>query len=264
MTPDPSPRRPGAAAILLAAIFVLVAIPFGAMLGVAYVRFAMPPAADGWTGIAQGLGGLMVGGAAGLIVSLLLLVPLLRRGAKTMAAAVGLTVAGTGAVVLLLFLTQPQRKPSPPLPPPPKAFQPLFRVSVRIGLSDELLRGMTADDTPLRRASYKVETYGRDGPHLDVESFGPTRQVCSASLSEADLRSLLETLRPATNVSSCRTPVRTPPIAFSWTLKDVDPSRGNAAVEVGCLPERPALEALIAALEALAVQQERTLLCRAL
>ncbi len=99
--------RVGAA--VLGLIFVALTGVLGALLGGAYVRFLMPRAVDGWTGIAEALGGLMTGGLIGIVIALFLAVPLARRGARALAIAAAASAAAAGLLLLTLYLARPQR-----------------------------------------------------------------------------------------------------------------------------------------------------------
>jgi hypothetical protein len=108
-------RRSNFVVFLLAALFLLASTAFGGLLGGLYVRFVLPRAADGWTGIAQALGGLMIGGALGLVAALVVLAPLVRRGPSALAKSIGWVAAGVAAVVVVLVLARPER-PGDPAP----------------------------------------------------------------------------------------------------------------------------------------------------
>ncbi len=95
--------------IVLGLIFVACSGAFGALLGGAYVRFLVPRAVDGWTGIAQGLGGLMTGGLVAVVVALLLAVPLARRGTRALALAAAAAAGAAAVLVMVLYLARPQR-----------------------------------------------------------------------------------------------------------------------------------------------------------
>ena len=95
--------------LVLGFIFVACSGVFGALLGGTYVRFLMPRAADGWTGIARGLGGLMTGGLIAVVVGIFLAVPLARRGMRALALATAATVSATAVLALVLYLARPHR-----------------------------------------------------------------------------------------------------------------------------------------------------------
>ncbi len=98
-----------AGVFILGLVFVACTGALGALLGGASVRFLMPRAPDGWTGIAQGLGGLMTGGLIAIVVAIFLVVPLARRGTRALAVAVAATASAVAVLVLVLYLTRPSR-----------------------------------------------------------------------------------------------------------------------------------------------------------
>jgi Ca2+/Na+ antiporter len=69
-----SPRTRGHTLLTVLASFLLVVtgLTSGAVLGGLYVKLFVPRAAMGWDGIADALGGLMLGGLIGLVVSIVL------------------------------------------------------------------------------------------------------------------------------------------------------------------------------------------------
>ena len=95
--------------IALGLIFVVANGALGALLGGAYVRFLMPPAVDGWTGIGNGLGGLMTGGLLAIVLAGFLVAPLTRRGARTLALATAAASSAAALLLFVLYLTSPQR-----------------------------------------------------------------------------------------------------------------------------------------------------------
>lgn len=106
---DDVSRGAGSRKIVLGLIFVVCSGALGALLGGAYVRFFMPPAADGWTGIAQGLGGLMTGGVIAIVAASFLAVPLARRGTRALAIGAATSLGAAGLVFLALYLARPNR-----------------------------------------------------------------------------------------------------------------------------------------------------------
>ena len=103
-------RQPGVGTTVLGVCFVLTTMAAGAMCGGAFVRFFMPRAADGWTGIARGLGGLMSGAAVGLVLALVVLPALVRRGPRITALAAGAAALLALAVFLVIYLASGPRR----------------------------------------------------------------------------------------------------------------------------------------------------------
>ncbi len=94
---------------VLGLVFVASTGALGALLGGAYVRFLMTPAADGWTGIARGLGGLMTGGLIAIVIAIFLVVPLARRGTRAVALAAAVAASTAAVLILVLYLARPNR-----------------------------------------------------------------------------------------------------------------------------------------------------------
>lgn len=107
--PPPDNAASRVATVALGLIFVVATGALGALLGGAYVRFLIPPAADGWTGIARGLGGLMTGGLLAIVIATFLVVPLARRGARALASSAAAAATGAALLLLALYLTSPPR-----------------------------------------------------------------------------------------------------------------------------------------------------------
>ncbi len=110
--------------VALGLVFVVCTSVFGAMLGGTFVRFLMPPAADGWTGIARSLGGLMTGGLVALVVAAFLAVPLARRGTRALAIGTAAAVSAAALIALVIYLARPHRPnqgSEPPVPPSTRA-----------------------------------------------------------------------------------------------------------------------------------------------
>lgn len=102
MTGTNAPLQGRMVSTVLGVAWVLSTMAAGGLLGGAYVRFLMPRAPDGWTGIARGLGGLMVGGGIGLVLALVLLPMLARRGRRATAVALAASLL-VGVIVLLIL-----------------------------------------------------------------------------------------------------------------------------------------------------------------
>ncbi len=105
--------RSGAASrvgvFVLGLVFVVSTGALGALLGGAFVRFLMTSAADGWTGIARGLGGLMTGGLIAIVAAIFLVMPLASRGLRTLAVAAAVAASAAALIALVLYLARPHR-----------------------------------------------------------------------------------------------------------------------------------------------------------
>ncbi len=107
VAPGPPAGRVGT--VVLGLIFLVTMGALGALLGGAYVRFLMPRAADGWTGIAQALGALISGGLIAVVIAGLLVVPLARRGARALALGAAVAASAAALLLLALYLSRPKR-----------------------------------------------------------------------------------------------------------------------------------------------------------
>jgi hypothetical protein len=83
----------------------------GALLGLVFVKLFVPRKAMGWDGIADALGGLMVGGLVGVVIGGVLIALLSVR-----AQLVGIAIAVVVALIIaaVLAATAPGRSPSSP------------------------------------------------------------------------------------------------------------------------------------------------------
>ena len=99
MQTTPPARRADLLALASSVLFLILSVAAGALLGGVFVRLFVPRANNGWDGMAQVLGGLMVGGLIAVVVAAALLVPLFRRGRKALLWA----CVSTLAVGLLAF-----------------------------------------------------------------------------------------------------------------------------------------------------------------
>lgn len=108
----------------------------GAVLGLLFVRLFVPRTGMGWDQLADALGGLMVGGLLGLVAGGVLIFLLGTRG-RFLAAGVLLVVAIAG-VVGMAWTREPRPASEPVVREKP--FEPWFRVTVRVGHSEEVLQ----------------------------------------------------------------------------------------------------------------------------
>lgn len=135
---------------------VMVALSglLGALCGGVWIKHGMERASNGWDGIADAIGGLMLGGFVGLVLGLLLLVILLARGGGGILAAAGSVALAAALVFSYLWLTRPVGAPdgdpaAPIRPPPEPIYQPRFEIVVSHPYVDRLLREMSPSDGPL-------------------------------------------------------------------------------------------------------------------
>lgn len=118
-----SQRRFNVLSILLSLLFLVAGTVLGALLGGIVLKLFVEPASNGWDGIAQGLGALMIGALVGIVAAVLALIPLLRRGQMALLRAFALV----GALVVLLIgglrWAMPREEP-PEASPRPTPTQP--------------------------------------------------------------------------------------------------------------------------------------------
>ena len=103
--------------LLLSLLFLIVSTALGALLGGVFLKLFVEPASNGWDGIAQALGALMLGGLVGIALSAVALVPLLRRGRPALLRTVGIVTGLTLMIFGTLWILAPRRDASPPSPP---------------------------------------------------------------------------------------------------------------------------------------------------
>lgn len=227
----------------------------GALLGAVYVRHFVPPAPDGWTGIANALGGLMVGGGAGLVVGLLLVGLLARRSDGALWKGAGGLLLGALVTFGYLAATRPDRSAAaadlPTAPPEPPAFEPDFWFGISHPSTNATGR-VEAPDGGRTLPFAAVGAYAASA-RLEVHRL-PHRAHCRAALSSGRLAELLPVARTAARETErrCQTPEEDLSVYFRWHFADGDPELdGDASLDMGCLPDEPALQALIADVQAL-------------
>ncbi len=251
---------------LAAIVWVGATAVLGALCGGVWIKHAMLHAPDGWTGIANALGALMVGGVVGLVVALVMLIPLAARSAQAIMTATGIVALGSVLVFLYLWVTRPVGSASdaPTRTPPPPIFQPRFEVSVAHPYVDRLLRGMDPDGGPLPFARVTVTSFPPDGPTFEIEELGADRRRCASTLDFATLDRVLALSRPAIDedLGVCRRPGSRVQVSFGWRFPDNnEPVSGGSSLDDACLEETPKLRALIAALDDLGERLGDELAC---
>lgn len=255
MSERPKTRKigPAVAWILLALTSALL----GASLGSLWVRLFVPKKQMGWDALADALGGLMLGALVGLVAGAVLAAFLSMRGrflgSAVATAAMVLVFAGlvtTGRTHRLLEPAAPPRKKSFPIP---------FSAAVRVSHSEEILRAVRAGEEPIPFSEGKVWTVG---PEVVRVGWGPELERCTATPAESDLEAIVPVLRSALGEAGpiCRTEQKGDLIlSFAMRLED---ERASAAVEAGCLADRPALTALVEAIAQLADRLEPQFSCQ--
>ena len=216
----------------------------GAALGMVYVRLFVPRKAMGWDGLADALGGMMLGGLAGVVLGLALiaLVPV-----RTQLVSIALAVAIAVLAVTGLAATAPKREESPPVTIE-KAFQPFFRIGLRINHTEEILSAVEPGERPFPFTELKLRT---SKPELIHVGWGPEFERCVAAPSRPDLEALIPPLEAAIAAAGeyCQTPEDDLKVSFNWSLGE---NKGGQGMHAGCLEEMPELRELVEAVGALA------------
>ena len=215
----------------------------GAALGLLWVKLFVAPKDMGWDGLADALGGMMLGALIGLVAAGFMIALL---SVRRQWAGFGITAAVAVLTVVGLVRTAPERREAPP-PVAKKSFQPTFRVGLRVGHTREILSVVASDERPIPFVEAEVST-GK--PELVFVGWGPAFHRCTAAPTEVDLESLVPRIRRVIAASSsyCRTPEDDLTLSVSWNLAgDI----GNQGLEAGCLPDQPALRELVDAVNVL-------------
>ena len=204
----------------------------GISLGLLYVRLFVPPKAMGWDGIADVLGGMMVGALLGLVAGIVLIRAF---KPKKQLQTSGLSLVIAGLIFAGLVFTAPEQESSPP-PTIKKSFQPFFRISMRVSHTQEILNTVRENERPFPFTEAEIST---SKPVLEFTGWGPEYSQCIATPGESDLRALIPLLENAKAQAGpyCRTPEDDLNLAASWNL---DGESGSQGFQVGCLAEKPA------------------------
>lgn len=242
-----SSHAPSKSARIGAALAVLASCALaGGGVGLLFVRLFVPRKAMGWDGLADMLGGLMVGAAIGVAAATALIA--LAAVGTQVRAAVGCIVLGV-ALWAGLAMTAPRREPEPVIERP-KPFQPLLRVRARIAYSEDRLAAIAPAERPF--SFTEVEVFSAK-PELARTGWGGRQDRCRATPGEAQLRALIPAVEAAARETGdiCRTPEPDDVLlAFNWNLGG---ERGGRSLEAGCLEsELPGLGRLASELDELA------------
>jgi hypothetical protein len=243
---------PAVAWVLLA----LTSALFGASLGGLWVRLFVPKKQMGWDALADIFGGLMLGALIGLVAGVVLAAFLSMRGrflgSAVATLAMGLVFAGLVSTGRTHRLLEPAALPKKSFPIP-------FSAAVRVSHSEEILRAVPPGEEPIPFTEAKVWTVG---PEVIRVGWGPELEHCSATPTEADLEAIVPVLRRALGEAGpiCRTEQEGDLIlSFAMRLED---ERASASVEAGCLADRPALTALVAAIAELVDRLDGQFACQ--
>ncbi len=216
----------------------------GAALGMVYVKLFVPRKAMGWDGLADVLGGIMLGGLVGVVIGLALVALVsVRTQLVTMAIAAATAVIAVAG----LAATAPKREASPP-PKIEKSFQPFFRIGFRVNHTEEILVSVAPEERPFPFTEAKIWT---SKPELTRTGWGPEFAECVATPSRADLEALIPPLEATIAAAGpyCQTPEEDLKASLNWRLGS---DGGGQGLHAGCLGEMPEVRALVEAVGALA------------
>jgi hypothetical protein len=231
--------------------FILIASSAlaGALLGTVFVRFFVPRTGMGWDQLADALGGLMLGAIIGLVAGIFATVRFDTRRRLVATAVAILIVAAT--VGILRLAAEPRQDAEPVVRE--QDFQPWFRVSVRVGHTEEVLNGVEPGDEPVPFSEGSIFTAI---PELIHVGWGPEFRRCRAEPSVDDLNFLLPLVRAVSDEAAagmCRTP-RSDDLGVVMNFSREDGRGGGDRVESDCLVDRPALVNLANALQTVAAR----------
>lgn len=224
-------ERMGRAIVSVALLIGCIAL--GGLVGSLVLRLLLPPAADGWTGIADALGALMLGGLGGLVLGCGALFGL--RGRPLWPALVVSWVLGLGSLIVLSAL--PNRGIA--LPDRPIPFEPAFVVQMYSAIAPgEPGPSPDAEGFPYREL--RVSAVSRE---LTAKGWGYPPSVCYGTPNEADLAELAELAQVLYEANPASCPGEGP--GYRLTVEwPGSPTRG-ANVAPRCFSERPALAAFL-------------------
>lgn len=110
-------RRFNLVSLLLCLLLLVASAALGALLGGIFLKLFVEPTSNGWDGIAQALGALMLGALVGVTAAACALVPLLQRGRQALLRSVGIVVGLALLIFGTLWILASRREASPPSPP---------------------------------------------------------------------------------------------------------------------------------------------------
>jgi MFS family permease len=232
--------------IITGLVLLAINLIAGATLGGLWVKLFVPRKAMGWDGLADMLGGLMVGALLGGVVTVLLVFLLSVRWQWVW---IGGATVVAGLILTGLALTAPEREVSSE-PILEKDFQPFFRATMRVTHTPEILEAVPPNERPFPFVEAEVFS-GK--PELIRMGWGPDFERCVATPSTADLEALLPYVQAASAAAGpfCRTPEDDLTVSVRWNVAGDSDGRG---LDTGCLPDTPEFTALADAIDVLANQ----------
>jgi hypothetical protein len=215
----------------------------GAALGLLWVRLFVD-VDMGLGGVADALGGVMVGMLLALVVSALMVFLLSVRMQWVW---IGIAVVIVGVMFVWLRLTAPVREISSE-PILKEKFRPSFILRMNLSQSQEVLAAATPDERLFPFVEAEVRT---SRPELIYVGWGPDFERCVAAPSHADLEVLLPLVQEVMAAAGpdCRTPEDDLSLSVRWNLEN---NLGSQTLDAGCLPDQPEFMALTDAVGALA------------
>ena len=215
----------------------------GAVLGLVWVKLFATAESMGWDALADALGGMMLGGLVGLVIGGLMIA---RLSVRRQWAGFAIGLALVGLAIVGLPLSAPNREEAPP-PAAKTSFQPFFRIGLRLSHTQEILSAVAAAERPLPFTEAEVSS-GK--PELVYVVWGPDFHRCTGVPSEIDLESIVPRIQKviASADLACKTPENDLSLSVYWNMAG---EIGNQSLDVGCLPDQPAVRELADAIAAL-------------
>lgn len=216
----------------------------GAGLGLLWVKLFVPAKQMGWDGLADVLGGIMVGGLLGIVVTLLAVFLLSNRVQwiwSGVAVVIGLvTFAG-------LVITAPEREVSAE-PIFEEKFRPAFVLRMKTSQSPEILAEVPPSKRPFPFVEAEIWT-GK--PELNRVDWEAESERCVAKPTHQDFATILPLIEEVIDAAdpNCRTPEDDLRFSVRWNIEN---NPGNKTLDAGCLPDQPETVALIDAVGTLA------------
>lgn len=222
--------------LLLSNLFV------GMALGLLWVKLFVE-VDMGLGGVADFLGGIMVGAFLGLVLSVVMVILL---SVRLQWVWIGIAVVVAGLIYTGLRVTAPEREVSPQ-PTAKKDFEPFFVVNFRINHSREILLAVPPDERPFPFTEAEIFSSKPELIHVD---WGPDFERCITAPSDADLQVLLPLVQAVISAAGprCQTPEDDLKLSVSWNLAG---TRDGQGLDAGCLPDKPEVAALADAIGAL-------------
>lgn len=216
----------------------------GAALGLLWVRLFVE-VDMGFGGVADTLGGAMVGMLLALLLTIFFLLrmslPAQWRGSAISLVIAMLTFAG-------LALTAPERKQSSG-PVVKDRFRPAFVLRMKIYQARADMAATQADTQLMPFTEAEVWTGSAKLIHA---GWGADAERCVTVAANADFEILLPLLQAVAETGSdCRTPEHDPGLNLRWNIEN---SPGTLNMDLGCLKQRPKIALLVEAVDRLAMR----------